>query len=178
MSKRKWVAAKLFAMLGGVSLAIGICVPRASAQVTVPPFSATNYANRYECNVTADENFYTATMLLYPNGAGTYTDGSLVAALSAFTTFNPTAPPEENTCSYSLILPASSYTVTSDGIVTEVLSWKAASANSASCPLTFVMSNTDVLRANVNAAGKVQNLQITSSNLLNEDDPGKGQCLK
>jgi hypothetical protein len=183
MSKRKWAAAKLFAVLGGAGLAIGICAPRVSI-AQPPPFTAANYANRYECNVTSDENFYTAVMLLYPNGAGTYTNGTLVAAGGRFFAFDPAMPPEANTCSYSLILPSSAYVVSANGFTTEVLSWMADAANNAACPVStpplgsFVMSNTTALRANVTAAGVVQNEQITSGNLLDFPFPGYGQCLK
>jgi hypothetical protein len=41
MLKRRSVAARLFAVLGGAGLAFSICVPRATARV--PPFSNTNY---------------------------------------------------------------------------------------------------------------------------------------
>jgi hypothetical protein len=184
MSKRKWVAAKLFAVLGGAGLATCICLSRASALTIVPPFSASNYVNRYICEVSSDENFFTGVMSLYPNGAGAYTAGTLNAPLSPFgvALFNPANPPQANTCSYSLILPGSSYTVSANGLTVEVLSWKAVAGNNLNCPVSFVMSNELVLRANVNAAGAVQRLQLTSGNLLNQgltiDDPGEGQCFK
>jgi hypothetical protein len=187
MSKRKWVAAKLFAVLGGAGLATCICLSRASALTIVPPFSASNYVNRYICEVSSDENFYTGVMSLYPNGAGAYTAGTLNAPISPFGAglFNPANPPVDNTCSYSLILPESSYVVSANGLTVEVLSWKAAGGNNAACPVSpgsFVMSNEVVLRANLNTAGAVQRLQLTSGNLLNQgitfDNPGEGQCFK
>jgi len=97
MSKRRWVAAKLFAALGGAGLALGICVPRASA-AGPPPFSNSNYSARYICNETSDSNFFTAIARLNANGAGTYNGGTLVASISAFTGFDPASPPEDNSC--------------------------------------------------------------------------------
>jgi len=189
MSKRRWVAAKLFAVLGGAGLALGICVPRASA-ANPPPFSNSNYDNRYICNVTSDENFFTAVIRVTPNGNGTYTDGTLVTPLDSFgvVPFNPADTPEDNSCSYGLVAPSSSYVVSANGLTVEVQTWKASPGNDPSCPDsplgTFVMSNEIVLRANVNANGKVQNASISSGNLLDQgvifvtEDPGDGFCFK
>ena len=96
MSKRRWVASKLLAVLGGAGLAIGVCVPRASAQ---PPFSNASYANRYVCGVSSDDDFFTGTMILSPNGTGTYISGTLEAPVSALAAFNPALPPTGNFCS-------------------------------------------------------------------------------
>ena len=181
MSKRRWVASKLFAVLGGAGLAIGVCVPRASAQ---PPFSNANYLARYVCNVTSVENFFTGMMKLVPNGSGTYTSGTLEASLSAVTAFNPAVPPPGNFCMYTLDIAGSSYTVDVHGVGIEVLSWTAATTNNALCPgmPTFTMSNAIVLRTfDTRASGAVVRTEITSNNFLGEDgvpSAGYGYCLK
>jgi len=179
MSKRRWVASKLFAVLGGAGLAIGVCVPRASAQ---PPFSNANYVNRYVCGVSADDDFFTGTIVINPNGFGTYTSGTLEAPVSAFTTFNPGAPPPGNFCLYNLDIAGSAYSVDVHGNGIEVLSWSPPSPNTnpPACPsTTFEMSNAIVLRAfDTKASGAVVRTEITSSNLLDEDDAGRGHCLK
>jgi len=184
MSKRKWVAAKLFAVLGGAGLAIGICVPRAIAQLPTFEFSNANYLNRYTCNETSGK--FTGQMVLHVNGAGTYVSGTLEAPLSAFTTITPiSVAPAANFCSYTLDVSGSSYLVSEDGIGVEVLSWTAASTNS-SCPAsggTFIMSDTFVMRTNgLKPSGAVVRTEITSNNFLNQGqttvDPGYGHCLK
>jgi len=177
MSKRKWVAAKLFAVLGGTGLAIGICVPRATA--VVPPFSAANYANRYVCNVSDDSNGTTGVARVNPNGAGAYHSGDLQVALDgAVFPFDPAVPPEDNFCEFTLNTAASSYTVSASGLGTEVQSWKAVPGNNVDCPPSFVMANAIALRTNINANGKVQNVQLSSGNLADDDEPGYGSCLK
>jgi hypothetical protein len=191
MSKRRSTAGKLFVALGGAGLALSICVPQATA---VPPFSNTNYSGRYICNVSSAGNSFTAIMRLVPNGSGAYSGGTLVAPGSAFFAFDPAAPPEDNSCSYSLVMPSSSYLVGSNGLATEVLTWKAVAGNNPVCPATpgsFIMSQEIVLRANVNANGKVQSTSISSGNLLDQGvgvslptadvaapDPGDGYCFK
>jgi len=178
MSKRKWVAAKLFAVLGGTCLAIAVCVPRATA-VTVPPFSAANYANRYVCNLSDDSAGTTAVARVSPNGAGAYNSGDLEVALDgAVFAFDPAVPPEDNFCAYTLNPASSSYTVGANGLGTEVQRWKAVPGNNADCPGSFVLANEIALRTNVNAAGKVQNVQLTSGNLADDGEPGYGSCLK
>jgi len=183
MSKRKWVAAKLFAVLGGAGLAIGICVPRASAQLLT--FSNSTYANRYVCGVSSDSNLFTGTMILTPNGSGTYVSGTLEVPVSIDGgTFTPTLPPTGNFCTYLLNVAGSSYLVSAQGIGVEVLTWSPPSPNTNNpmCPsATFVMSNTIVLRAYAaTITGKSINTQITSSNFLGEtaDSAGYGTCVK
>ena len=180
MSKRRWVGAKLLAVLGGAGLAIGVCVPRASAQ---PPFSNANYLARYVCNVTAGSNFFTGMMKLVPNGAGTYISGTIEAPLSAFTAFNPALPPPGNFCMYTLNIAGSSYSVDVHGVGIEVLSWTGAITNSLACPDgpggTFTMSDAIVLRTfDTRASGAVVRTEITSNNLLDTDVAGYGYCLK
>jgi hypothetical protein len=188
MSKRRWVAARLFPVVAGAGVALGICVLTVSTAISAPPpFSNSNYVNRYICNVTSEGNLFTAVMSLNPNGSGTYTAGTLVGSVTQFgvVPFNPASTPEDNSCSYSLVLPSSSYLVGSNGLTTEVLTWKAVGGNDPSCPTSpgsFIMSQETVLRANVNAAGAVQQLSISSGNLFNlgllAADPGDGYCLK
>lgn len=187
MLKRRSVAARRFAVLGGAGLALSICVTRAIARV--PPFSNTNYGGRYVCSVSSRGNFFTATMLLIPSGTssssgmGTYRGGTLFASVGAFLAFNAKAPPKDNFCSYSLdISPKSSfYVVGSNGLTTEVLTWMPAAGNNPACPATsgsFIMSQESVLRANVNKTGEVQDTSISSGNLLDQDLPGDGYCSK
>ena len=187
MLKRRSVAARLFAVLAGAGLALSICVPRATARV--PPFSNTNYRGRYVCSVSSRGNFFTAIMLLMPSGTGsssgmgTYRGGTLFASVGAFFAFNPSVPPKDNFCTYSLdTSPKSSfYVVASTGLTTEVLTWMAAAGNNPACPATsssFIMSQESVLRANVNKAGEVQDTSISSGNLLDQDLPGDGYCSK
>jgi hypothetical protein len=74
--------------------------------------------------------------------------------------------------------------VSSSGLTTEVLAWKAFSANNSSCPDSpgsFVMSNELVLSTNVDKSLN-QNL-ISSGNLLDQSvgafpNPGDGYCLQ
>jgi len=180
MSKRRRLTAKKLAVLGGTGLALGLSVARASAVPPPPPFTVSNYVGRYVCNVNSDGRFYTAIMRLRPNGAGAYNGGTLVASISAFTAFDPAAPPEDNSCSYSLVTQASRYVVSSNGLATEVLTWKAAAGNNAACPDSpgsFVMSNAIVLQASLGAFPRVS---VSSGNLLDQGilsaNPGDGYC--
>jgi hypothetical protein len=181
MLKRKWVAAKLFAVLGGAGLALGLCVPTASAAAPTPGnFSNANYANRYVCNLASDDDFYTALTTIFPNGGGTFTSGTMEAPVSAFTAFTATSPPPANFCLYTLDVAGSSYAVATDGTGVEVLSWTGASTNNASCPSgTFVMSDSFVMRiTGARPSGAVIRTETTSDNLLEEDEPGRGHCIK
>jgi hypothetical protein len=106
MLKRRSVAARLFAVLGGTGVALSIGVPRATARV--PPFSNQNYAGRYVCSVSSNGNLFTAIVLLTPSGTssssdmGIYRSGTLFASVGAFFAFDPKAPPKDNFCSYTL----------------------------------------------------------------------------
>jgi hypothetical protein len=183
MLERRSVVARLFAVLGGAGLGLSICVPPATARV--PPFSNDNYGGRYVCSVSSRGNFFTAIMLVMPSGSGsgTYRGGTLFASVGAFFAFDPTVPPKDNFCSYTLDnSPKSSfYVVGSNGLTTEVLTWMAAAENNPACPATsgsFIMSQETVLGANVDATGEVQNTSISSGNLLDQDLPGDGYCAK
>lgn len=186
MSKRRWVASKLLAVLGGAVLALAVWVPRASAQLI---FSNSSYANRYVCGVSAFGNLFPGTMILTPNGTGTYVSGTLEVPVSADGgTFSPTLPPTGNFCQWNLDVAGSSYSVNSKGIGVEVLSWSVptpntnnpmcATALSAATP-TFVMSNTIVLRAYLaTPTGRSITTEITSNNFLNLATTGYGTCVK
>jgi len=182
MLKRKWVAAKLFAVLGGTGLAFGLCVPRASAQVTPGSFSNANYANRYVCNEASDDEFFIALMSRFPNGAGTFTSGTMQAPDSAFTGFSSALPPPGNFCAYTLDVAGSSYLVSSNGTGVEVLSFTGPATNPTGCPDspgTFEMSDSFVMRINgAKPSGAVIRTELTSDNLLDQDEPGLGHCLK
>jgi hypothetical protein len=188
MSKRRWVASRVCAVLGGAALAVGLCVPRASAANPPPPWDNTNYAGRYVCNWTSDDDFFDAVAELEPNGAGTYTAGSLEIATSAFTAFDETLPPPGNFCSYTLAIAGSSYSIGADGTGIEVLQFTASPSNNTSCadsggnplaPGTFEVANAIVLRlADLTPSGASIRDTVTSSNLLDEDEPGFGYCEK
>jgi len=185
MSKRQGLASKLFAVLGGAGLAIGICATRASAQAKIPPpWTNANFDNRYICSVSSDANQFTGVMKINPSGTGVYTAGTLNASLSPFATFNNAATPPANFCSYALNTRASGYAVGSKGIGTDVLSWTFTAGNAA-CPPSFVMSDTFVIRNNITANKTVPRTDFTSNNFLGQhastvapQDPGYGQCLK
>lgn len=178
MSNRRWVGSGLLAVLGGATLALGISVGRASA--APPPFSNSNYANRYECNLTSDDNFFTGIAILDPNGSGTYKDGILWVAGNQFSGFDPGLPPPQNFCVFSLDVAGSSYSIGSNGLGVEVLSWTGLTSNNAACPgPTFTMSDTNALRtADTRASGAVVFAVTTSNNFADQDDPGYGPCLK
>jgi hypothetical protein len=181
MSKRRWVGSGLLAVLGGAMLALGISVGRASA--APPPFSNSNYANRYECNWTSDANFFTGMALLFPNGSGTYTKGTLWVADDPFQGFDGGMPPSKNFCIYTLDVAGSSYAIGSNGLGVEVLFWTAVTGNDAACPVspggTFTMSDENALRVtDIKASGAVIRTETTSNNFADQDDPGYGPCVK
>jgi hypothetical protein len=181
MLNRRRVGSGLLAVLGGATLALSISVGRA-ASAGPPPFSNANYANRYECNLTSDDNFFTGIALLFPNGSGTYTSGTLWVADNQFSGFNPGSPPNQNFCTYGLDVAGSSYSISSNGLGIEVLAWTAFPTNNPLCPDspgTFTMSDTNALRtADVRASGAVIQTWTSSNNFADQDDPGYGPCLK
>jgi hypothetical protein len=183
MLNRRRVGSGLLAVLGGATLALSISVGRA-ASAGPPPFSNSNYANRYECNLTSDDNFFTGIALLFPNGSGTYNSGILWVADNQFSGFDPGLPPPQNFCTYLLDVAGSSYSIGSNGLGVEVLSWTAIATDNAACPpagpgSTFTMSDANALRtADTRSAGAVVFTQTTSNNFADQDDPGYGPCLK
>ena len=186
MLKRKWVAAKLFAALGGAGLAFGLWVPGAGAVGPLPPpFSNGNYLNRYVCNEQTDGNLFSALIRLKSNGAGTFDGGTMFAPLSSDGGVSDTAlPPTANFCIFDLDIAGSSYAVDSHGVGVEVLSWTQSSTNPAGCATPFptatiVSSDTFVLRVEgIKLSGASVRSDLTSDNLLDEDSPGHGYCVK
>ncbi|MBV8055727.1 MAG: hypothetical protein JO071_10855 [Deltaproteobacteria bacterium] len=191
MLKLQGRASKLLAVLGGAGLAFSICATRASAASKPPPWANANYANRYICNLTSttfntatkQTNFYTGVSKINPNGSGRYTAGSLFAAISPFGGFNPNSTAPFNFCSYTLGTANSGYTVTSEGIGTEIQSWFADSTNNKLCPGNFIMTTTIVLRNNTTGNNVVPRTDFTADNFLGQHtatihDPGSGYCLK
>lgn len=181
MSNRRWVGSGLLAVVGGATLALSVSVGKASA-ASPPPFSNSNYTARYECNLTSDDNFFTGIAILNPNGSGTYNSGILWVAGNQFSGFDGTVPPPQNFCTYSLEVAGSSYSIGSNGIGVEVLSWSGLSSNNAACPAspgTFTMSDSIVFRtADVRPSGAAVFGETTSNNFAGQNDPGYGPCLK
>jgi hypothetical protein len=182
MLKRKWVAAKLFAALGGAVLAFGVWVPRAGAQ---PAFGNGNYLNRYVCNEAADGNLFTGLMRLSANGSGTFNSGTMQAPVSNDGgVFDSTMPPTGNFCLFNLNVSGSSYAVDDHGVGVEVLSWTAAASNAAECgtpfpTATFTSSDAFVLRVNgFKPSGALVRSEVTSDNFLDQDSAGTGYCVK
>jgi hypothetical protein len=188
MRKRQRQAPKLFALMGGAGLALGICVSSAHAAPPIPPFTNANYAERYACNLTSFDSttvppeFFSAIIKINPDGAGGYTGtGVLKAAATAINgvDFDDTLPPRENFCFYTQDNAGSSYSIGAGGIGTEVLSWIAVAGNNASCPGDFVMSNTIVLKAGAMTSDNLATgTQTTSNNLMNDGVAGQGYCSK
>jgi len=192
MSKRQGLASKLLAVLGGAGLAIGICAARASAQATIPPpWTVANYANRYICNVESTtsaptvggQNYFTGVMLINPNGRGGYQGGSLLASLTPFTGVAPTGNALVNFCAYSLSPTLSHYSVNTNGIAAEILTWGLNAGQNASCAPSFSMTNSTMLRNNSTANNVVPRTDFTTDNFLGlhsvtVNDPGHGYCLK
>ncbi len=157
-----------------VALMMGMSLPKAHAQL-----SSANYSGRYACASASDDNFYTAIIKYGPNGSGAYAAGTLIASADAFTTF-PTVSPTGDYCIYTLDTAASSYSIGSDGSGFESLSWTSTGPNNATlgCPGSFVDQTAIGLRNDLNASGATLRSEFTSANLLGEDEPGHGHCLK
>jgi len=185
MLKRKWVAARLFAALGGAGLAFGLWVPGARSATLPPPFSNANYLNRYVCNETTNGHLFTALMRLHPNGAGTFDNGTMFAPVSSDGGVSDTTlPPTANFCTFNLDVAGSSYAVDTHGIGVEVLSWTQSSTNPAECaspfPTTsFMSSDAFVMRVQgAKPSGASVRTEVTSDNLLDQGFPGDGYCVK
>lgn len=197
MSKRQRLASKLFAVLGGAGLAISICAPRASAQATIPPpWTVANYANRYICNVASTtsvptsppapgvgQNYFSGVILINPNGRGGYQGGTLLASLTPFTGIAPTGLASANFCTYSLSPTLSRYTVQTNGLGTESLTWGLNAGQNVNCAPSFTMTNAIVLRNNATENNTVPRTDFTTDNFLGlhssaVQDPGSGYCLK
>jgi hypothetical protein len=181
MSKKQGVASRLCVVLGGIGLVLGVWLPRASAAPPIPPFTNANYANRYECIMTADNNFATAIVRLLPNGTGGYKLGTMSAPANIFgIAFDPTKGAAANFCSYTLSTGQSFYVVNSKGIVTtEILSWAGLGTNAPGCDPGFTMNDVAVVQqGSLTADNVVTRVLSTSGNLLDGGLPGKGECYK
>jgi hypothetical protein len=181
MSTKQGVASKLCVVLGGIGLVVGVWLPKASAAPPIPPYTNANYNNRYECRMTADDNTITAVARILPNGSGGYSIGSLQAPTTVFgIAFDPTKGPAANFCAYALNTGQSFYVVNSKGIITtEILAWTASGSNTTGCPADFVMNDAAVVQqGSLTSENVVTRVLSTSGNLLDQADPGKGECYK
>lgn len=181
MSKKQGVASRLFVVLGGIGLMVGVGLPQVSAAPPIPPYTNANYNNRYECIMTSDDNFATAEVRLLTNGSGGYQLGSMSAPANIFgVAFDPTKGPGANFCAYSLNTGQSFYVVNSKGIVTtEILTWTGLGTNAPACDPGFVMNDVAVMQqGSLTSENVVTRVLSTSGNLLDGGEPGKGECYK
>ena len=198
MLKGKRIAARLVAMLGGAGLAFSFCVPRASAQgIPAGTYSNANYLNRYICNERTDSGMapdsgiardpaFAVIQEVFANGSGTFTGGTLQAAITNGGVFVNTNPPSGNFCTFNLNVAGSSYSCGSNGVCVDVLSWTPA-YNATAAPTctndfgaaTFLTSDTFVLRGyGARPSGASVRSEVTSDNFLNKDSSGDGYCKK
>jgi hypothetical protein len=169
MSRSKNRLVALVAAVGIFGFAMGAWVPVVNA------FTPAIYSGRYSCNVTSNEDFFTAVIKYNPLGNGKYHAGSLIATANAF---GDGTAGQSGFCRYSLNTVASQYTVTGQGIGFENLAWTAVAGNDASCPASFVDQTTLAVRNLTNANGITVSAEIASVNLLDQGEPGRGYCLK
>lgn len=176
MSRSDNSIVKLIAALGVCGLMMVLWTPRVNAQVT--SFSEANYSGRYGCLVASDDDFFTAIIKYTPNGAGGYTDGTLVGSLNAFTAFTPGSAASQF-CTYILETGLSAYTVDQSGLGFETLSWAPSATNDASCPAAFIDESAIALRNLISSTtGASIRAQIADGNLFAEDEAGQGACLQ
>jgi hypothetical protein len=173
MSRKKNRITKLITALGVVGLMIGFYAPRVYAQHNTTGLSTVNYTGRYACLLASDGSFYTAVFTYNPNGAGIYTNGTLIASSDAFVGGLPTA-----FCTYNINTHLSSYTVSGHGTGFESVTWGAAGNNGAFCPPSFVDNTAIALRNVVNRNGASIDAEISDGNLLGQGFAGRGYCLK
>jgi len=173
MSRSKNRLVALVAAVGIFGFAMSAWVPVVNAQVS--SFSTAIYSGRYICNVTSNEDFFTAVIKYNPLGTGKYHAGTLLASANAF---GDGTPGQSGFCRYSLNTIASAYTVTGQGIGFENLAWTAISGNDVSCPPSFVDQTTLAVRNLTNANGITVSAEIASVNLLDQGEAGRGYCLK
>ena len=173
MSRSKNRLVALVAAVGIFGFAMGAWVPVVNAQVS--SFSTAIYSGRYICNVTANEDFYTAVIKYNPQGNGRYHAGTLTASANAF---GDDTAGQSGFCTYNLNTVGSNYNVTGQGIGFERLVWTADAGNDTTCPGSFVDQTTLGVRNVTNANGITVSAEISSVNLLGNDEPGRGYCLK
>jgi len=177
MSRNEYHISKLITALGVAGLMLGLFAPRVSAQ---PPFSNAQYTGRYACSSASDDNFFTAVIKYNPNGNGAYSAGTLVASLEPFDADVDITPPSGDFCFYTLDIPASSYTIGTDGSGFEELVWAPVTtpANPSGCPSSFEDQTAIALRNMLDTTGATIRAEFSSANLLGQDEPGHGLCLK
>jgi len=182
MSRNQNRIAKLIAVLGVFGLTMAFSVPTVSAQITT--FSAASYSGRYGCNLSFDEDFFTAVYKYNPSGAGGYgSGGTLIGSLNNFVfPFNIGAPAGQF-CTYFLQPANSVYTVDSTGVGNEILSWVPSVANSPFCPGAFIDETFFALSsiATTSSSGISTHAVVADRNLFGINplgDAGRGQCEK
>jgi hypothetical protein len=152
---------------------------RASAQDT---FSDANYSGRYGCEISFDEDFFTAVYKYNPNGAGGYANGTLIGSLNNFAVFDNTAPASQF-CTYFLKTAPSVYSIDSTGVGSETLSWTPSVTNNLACPGAFTDETFIVLH---NISQNDQNgasirAEVADRNFFGIDpggNAGHGTCVK
>jgi hypothetical protein len=127
----------------------------AAAEGSIP------YLGPYTCTLTSDAGFFTAVESLQPNGKGSYLGGSQ-------TVYGVDNNKPSQGCSYTLG-DSSSYTVNSNGSVSETLNWTPSTTNPASCPRSYQDKATILLT--------VIGSYFIDNNLANLGAPGVGNCL-
>jgi len=174
MSRNQSVKSKIIAGLAVVGVLMVLSSSRASAQLTVA-----NYVGRYACTNASDDDFFTAIIKYGPNGGGAYTAGTLIASANAFVGF-PTVSASGDYCIYTLDPAASSYSIGTDGTGFEELTWTSTGTNNATlgCPGSFGDQTAIGLRNDLNPDGSTIRAEFASVNLLDENEPGHGHCLK
>jgi len=179
MSRNQNRISKVITAVGLLGMLVGLSAPRVSAEVTdqVTAFSNKVYVGRYGCTTASDDDFFTAFIKYNPNGSGAYSAGTLIAALTAFTTFVPGAASMQF-CTYTLDPAASSYSIGTDGTGFESLSWVAATPPTPGCPASFIDETSIALRNITDITGAVTRAEFASANLLGQDEAGHGACLK
>jgi hypothetical protein len=188
MSRSESPKLRILVALGAIGLLMGLCTPRASAQ---GPFSNANYSGRYACSTMINgptaTTAATAIIKYNPAGNGKYkamSVGSLIANEAGFAGGNPS-----KFCSYTLDTAKSSYTLDSNGVGFETLVWNALPSNTDGvCPCSpallcggdafFTMQTSFGIKNDLNVNGFSIRSDHSSSNLLNQGQPGQGFCVK
>jgi len=174
--------AKLIAALGILGLMMVCSVPKVSAQVTT--FSDANYSGRYGCELSFDEDFFTAVYKYNPDGAGGYANGTMIGSLNNFVTPYDNTNPAGQFCTFFLETAASAYSVAANGIGNEILLWTPSIANPAGCPIFGFIDETFIALRNITSgppAGASIRAEVADRNLFGIDplgDAGHGSCLK
>jgi hypothetical protein len=130
------------------------------------------------CTEASGDDFFTAVIRYGPNGGGAFNSGDLVAAENNFS-FPPVDPLPLAFCFYSLNLPASNYSVSTDGHGFQQLFWTQNTPNNPNCPvLTFLDQSIIALRNSPDVNGDVNRADFSSVNNLDQNEAGHGTCFK